>query len=242
LVKSYGGLVVTSHVDLDVQAGETHALLGPNGAGKTTLLGQITGNVRPDAGAIAFAGRDVTHLPVHQRARLGIGRSFQITSVFTDLTVLENVALAVRAHAGHSFRFWEPAANDVAANLAAASILERIGLLEVAQRPASELGHGQHRQLEIGIALAGRPTLLLLDEPMAGMGTEDAVRLTSLLASMKGSLSMLLVEHDMATVFALADRISVLVYGERIATGTPAEIRAHPEVIRAYLGEEAVVT
>ena len=237
LVKRYGGLVVTSDVDLDVRAGEVHALLGPNGAGKTTLLGQLTGEVKPDAGRIVFEGRDITRMPVHSRARLGIGRSFQITSVFSDLTVIENVALAVQVHAGHSFRFWRRAASERSLLDPAMDLLQRVGLAHEAQRPAADLSHGQHRQLEIGIALAGRPKLLLLDEPMAGMGAEDSVRLTELLLGMKGKVAMLLVEHDMTAVFALADRISVLVYGQRIATGSPAEIRVNPEVCRAYLGD-----
>ncbi len=238
LVKRYGGLVATSEVDIDVRPGEVHALLGPNGAGKTTLIGLLTGAIEPDAGSVAFAGRDVTRLPVHRRARLGMGRSFQITSVFADLTVLQNIALALQVHDGHSFRFWRAADDDTRRLDAAHGILQRVGLAAEAGRIAAHLGHGQHRQLELGIALAGRPTLLLLDEPMAGMGHEDGRRLTELLRSMKGSVAMLLVEHDMATVFALADRISVLVHGHCIATGSPAEIRAHPEVIRAYLGEE----
>ncbi|MDB5818707.1 MAG: transporter ATP-binding protein [Rhizobacter sp.] len=237
LRKAFGGLIATHDVDLEIRPGEIHALLGPNGAGKTTLLAQLTGELRPDAGVIHFEGRDVTRLPMHRRARLGIGRSFQITSIFPDLTVRENVALAVQIHAGHSFRFWKPVCSDDSVNGPAMRLLEKVGLADRADEPASQLGHGQHRQLEIGLALAGAPKLLLLDEPMAGMGREDSTRVVELLASLKGSVAMLLVEHDMQAVFSLADRLSVLVYGRRIATGTPAEIRANAEVRRAYLGE-----
>jgi branched-chain amino acid transport system ATP-binding protein len=238
LVKRYGGLVVTQDVDLDLRRGEVHALVGPNGAGKTTLLGQLTGDVRSDAGRIYFGSRDITTLPVHRRARLGIGRSFQITSVFRDLTVIENALLAVQAHAGHSFRFWQRALDDTRHVAAAEGLLAQVGLADQAGRVASEMSHGEHRQLEIAIALAGQPQVLLLDEPMAGMGIEDSASLTRMLLAMKGTVSMLLVEHDMNAVFALADRISVLVYGQRIATGTPAEIRADLEVRRAYLGDD----
>ncbi|MDB6000457.1 MAG: transporter ATP-binding protein [Rhizobacter sp.] len=237
LRKSFGGLVATHDVDLDIRPGEIHALLGPNGAGKTTLLAQLTGELKPDAGLIHFEGRDVTRLPMHRRARLGIGRSFQITSVFPDLTALQNVALAVQIHAGHSFRFWKPTHSDAALNGPAMALLEKVGLADRAHEPAAQLSHGQHRQLEIGLALAGSPKLLLLDEPMAGMGRDDSVRVIELLAGLKGSVAMLLVEHDMDAVFSLADRISVLVYGRRIATGLPDEIRADAEVRRAYLGE-----
>jgi branched-chain amino acid transport system ATP-binding protein len=238
LVKRYGGLVVTQDVDLDLRRGEVHALVGPNGAGKTTLLGQLTGDVRSDAGSIHFGARDITALPVHRRARLGIGRSFQITSVFPDLSVIENALLAVQAHDGHSFRFWHRALDDARHVAAANALLAQVGLADQASRLAGTMSHGEHRQLEIAIALAGQPQVLLLDEPMAGMGIEDSALLTRMLLAMKGSVSMLLVEHDMNAVFALADRISVLVYGQRIATGTPAEIRADPQVRRAYLGDE----
>jgi len=236
LVKRYGGLVVTNKVDLDVLAGEVHALVGPNGAGKTTLLGQLTGEILSDAGRILFRGADITSLPPYRRAQLGLARSFQITSVFHELSVLENVMFAVQAKQGHSFRFWKNALADDSLTAPAHTLLARVGLAVQAQRPASDLSHGEHRQLEIAIALAGEPQVLLLDEPMAGMGVEDSAQLTRMLLALKGSVPMLLVEHDMDAVFALADRITVLVYGERIVTGTPAEIRAHPEVRRAYLG------
>jgi len=238
LVKRYGGLVVTQDVDFELRQGEVHALVGPNGAGKTTLLGQLTGDVRSDAGQVFFGERDITRLPVHRRARLGIGRSFQITSVFPDLTVLENALLAVQAHEGGSFRFWQRALDDKHAVERATALLEQVGLDAMAERQAEQLSHGEHRQLEIALALAGEPKILLLDEPMAGMGLEDSATLTAMLLAMKGTVAMLLVEHDMNAVFALADRISVLVYGRCIATGTPDEIRADAEVRRAYLGDD----
>jgi branched-chain amino acid transport system ATP-binding protein len=238
LLKRYGGLTVTHDLDLDLHPGEVHAVVGPNGAGKTTLLHLLTGDVKPDAGAVSFEGRDITRLPPHRRARLGIGRSFQITSVFPELSVLENVALATQVQRGQTLRFWRPALQDTALVDAAQALLGKVGLAQEAQRPAAHLSHGQHRQLELGIALAGAPKVLLLDEPMAGMGIEDAARLMELLLAMKGSVSMLLVEHDMPAVFALADRISVLVYGRCIATGTPAQIRANAEVRHAYLGDD----
>ena len=241
MTKRFGGLVALDAVDLDVLPGEVHALLGPNGAGKTTLIAQLTGETRSDAGRIVFEGRDITRLPAYRRALLGIGRSFQITSVFTELTVLENVCLALQAHAGHSFRFWRRALGERGLVHPARELLARVRLSEQADMLAVHLSHGEHRQLEIGLALAGRPKLLLLDEPMAGMGHEDTSRLVELLSGMKGTVAMLLVEHDMNAVFSLADRISVLVYGQRIATGSPDEIRANAEVCRAYLGDEARV-
>jgi branched-chain amino acid transport system ATP-binding protein len=238
LVKRYGGLAVTQDVDLDLRRGEVHALVGPNGAGKSTLLGQLSGELRCDAGRIYFGDRDITSMPVHRRARLGIGRSFQITSVFPELSVLENALLAAQAQQGHLFRFWRRALDDATGTAEARALLSQVGLAEQADRPAHQLSHGEHRQLEIAIAMAGRPQVLLLDEPMAGMGIEDSSRLTHLLLALKGSVAMLLVEHDMSAVFRLADRISVLVYGQCIATGSPAEIRANTEVQRAYLGND----
>ncbi|MBI5165596.1 MAG: ABC transporter ATP-binding protein [Magnetospirillum sp.] len=235
LTKRYGGLVATNGLDLALERGELHALIGPNGAGKTTLIGLIAGEMEPDGGQIAFAGRDVTRLRVHQRARLGLGRSFQITSVFRRSSVLANVVLAVQAHAGHSFRFWRPAAADPALTAPALAALERVGLAERAAQPAGALSHGEQRQLELAMVLAGDPTLLLLDEPMAGMGPEDGRRMVGILDGLKREHTILLVEHDMDAVFQLADRLSVLVYGQVIATGTPEAIRADVEVRRAYL-------
>ena len=235
--KNFDERMLLDDVTLSIFNNERIGLTGPNGAGKTSLLGQLTGEVSPESGSIHFNGVDITRMPPHRRARLGIGRSFQITSIFQDLTVLENVRLAVQVHAGHSFRFWSPVAGQVDLEQPAKKLLERVGLGSFCDMPASHLSHGQHRQLEIAIALSGQPTLLLLDEPMAGMGVEDSHQLTQMLLSMKGSVTMLLVEHDMDAVFALADRISVLVYGKCIATGTPAEIRANVEVRRASLGD-----
>jgi branched-chain amino acid transport system ATP-binding protein len=238
LVKSFGGLIATNRVDVDVRLGETHAIIGPNGAGKTTLIAQLAGDLRPDAGTIAFAGRDVTALAAPARSRLGLARSFQITSVFREFTALDNVALAVQAHAGHSARFWRPARRDLALRAPARSMLESVGLGARADVVAANLAHGEQRQLEIAMVLATRPRLLLLDEPMAGMGLEESQRMIDLLRTLKGEQTMLLVEHDMDAVFALADRISVMVYGRLIATGTPDEIRGNADVREAYLGED----
>jgi branched-chain amino acid transport system ATP-binding protein len=236
--KSFGALLATDGVDFDVREGETHAVIGPNGAGKTTFIKQISGELRPDAGSIRFAGDDITHLPAPQRSRRGLARSFQITSIYRDFSTLDNVALAVQAHAGHSFRFWKPARDDKALTGPAMRILEQVGLHDRLSVLAANLSHGEQRQLEIAMALASEPRLLLLDEPVAGMGTEESARMVSFLSTLKGAKTMVLVEHDMDAVFTLADRISVLVYGRIIATGTPAEIRANPEVRAAYLGED----
>ena len=238
LIKRFGGLVATDNVSIDVRPGEIHALIGPNGAGKTTLVSQLTGNMRPDTGTIHFAGRDITHLPMHARVRLGLARSFQITSVLREFTALDNVALAVQAHAGHSFRFLADVRRDESLRGPARRGLEEVGLAARADTPAAELSHGEQRQLEIAMALATRPRLLLLDEPVAGMGTDESQRMVALLRTLRGRHTIVLVEHDMDVVFALADRISVMVYGRVIATGAPEAIRGNAEVRRAYLGEE----
>ena len=238
LVKRFGGLTATDNLSLELHKGEIHAVIGPNGAGKTTMIGQLIGELRPDAGSIQFMGRDITALPVHLRSALGIARSFQITSIFPNFTALDNVALAVQAHDGHSFRFWADARKDRRLRDPAMAALEQVGLGHRAGITASELSHGEHRQLEIAMALATRPTLLLLDEPMAGMGPEDSARMVTMLQQIKGSVTILLIEHDMDAVFALADRITVLVYGHGIATGTPDEIRRNEQVRQAYLGDE----
>jgi branched-chain amino acid transport system ATP-binding protein len=239
LHKSFGALIATDRVDFDVREGETHAVIGPNGAGKTTFIKQLSGELRPDAGGVRFAGKEVTPLSVQRRSRRGLARSFQITSIYRDFSALDNVALAVQAHAGHSFRFWRPAREDNDLRGPALEILQKIGLEFRANVLAAELAHGEQRQLEIAMALATRPRLLLLDEPVAGMGTEESQRMIGLLAALKGEKTIVLVEHDMDAVFSLADRISVLVYGRIIATGTPAEIRANAEVRSAYLGEDS---
>ena len=237
LVKRFGGLVATDNVSIEVRPGEIHALIGPNGAGKTTLVSQLTGNLAPDTGTIRFAGRDVTRLPMHARVRLGLARSFQITAVLREFTAIENVALAVQAHDGHSFRFLGDARNERRLRDRAWHALSQVGLDQRGAVLAQELSHGEQRQLEIAMALAGEPKLLLLDEPMAGMGGEESHDMVARLRHLKGHHAMLLIEHDMDAVFALADRITVLVYGRAIATGTPQEIRANAEVRQAYLGE-----
>ncbi len=239
LTKRFGALTATDRIDLDVRDGETHAIIGPNGAGKTTLIGQLAGDLRPDAGTIRFAGQDVTRLGAPARSRVGLARSFQITSIFREFSALDNAALAVQAHAGHSFRFWRPARRDVALREPARAILARVGLGDRADVLAANLAHGEQRQLEIAMALATRPRLLLLDEPVAGMGADESQRMIRLLADLKARQTIVLVEHDMDAVFTLADRLSVLVYGRIIATGPPEAIRANAEVRRAYLGEDA---
>jgi branched-chain amino acid transport system ATP-binding protein len=239
LRKSFGALAATDGVDFEVRAGETHAIIGPNGAGKTTLISQLSGTLRPDSGRIRFAGADVTRLSAPARSKRGLARSFQITSIYRDFTALDNVALAVQAHAGHSFRFWHPAREEAALREPARKILEDVGLGARAEVLAANLAHGEQRQLEIAMVLATRPRLLLLDEPVAGMGIEESSRMVGFLSTLKGRQTIVLVEHDMDAVFSLADRISVLVYGRIIATGTPQEIRANPEVRAAYLGEES---
>ena len=238
LVKRFGGLTATGEVSLSVQPGETHALIGPNGAGKTTLIAQLQGELMPSSGSIHFKGQDITALPSHRRALMGLARSFQITSVLPDFTALENVRLAVQARQGHSFRFWRQVAADRPLNEAAIEALVRCGLAGRTGERAGLLSHGERRQLELAMALAMKPDLLLLDEPMAGMGKQDGVRMTRLLGELKSEYAMLLVEHDMEAVFSLADRLSVLVQGRLIATGTVAEIRANPAVQAAYLGHE----
>ena len=242
LSKHFGGIIASDGIALDIQPGELHAIIGPYGAGKTTLIGQLTGEVAPDCGHIVFAGDDITALPTWRRSQLGLARSFQITSILLDFTTLDNVALAVQAHTGHSFHFWRDARRDPALRDPARAALERVGLGGREDVIAANLSHGEHRQLEIAMALASAPRMLLLDEPMAGMGPEESVRMVALLRELKRSLTILLIEHDMEAVFALADRITVLVYGRVIATGTAEEIRANAEVRRAYLGEQEVAT
>jgi branched-chain amino acid transport system ATP-binding protein len=237
LNKRFGAITATRDFSLALEAGEVHALIGPNGAGKTTVLAQLSGELKPDAGTIRLDGRDITTWPVHARARAGLARSFQITALLPDFSAEDNVALAIQAQAGHSFRFWRRARHDPRLREPARQVLQRLGLAEQAAMPAKHLAHGEQRQLEVAMALASRPRLLLLDEPMAGMGPGGSRRMAELLGNLKGTLTLLLVEHDMDAVFALADRISVLVHGAIIATGTPAEIRADPAVRRAYLGD-----
>ena len=238
LTKRFGGLIAASEVALAVEPGEIHAVIGPNGAGKTTLVAALAGELRPDSGTIRFAGHDISRLGATRRAALGIARSFQITSIFREFSVIDNVALAVQAHAGHSFRFWRPAARDPLLREPARAMLADVGLAARADVTAAALSHGEKRALEIAMVLATRPRLLLLDEPMAGMGPAESAEIVHLLARLRGRLAIVLVEHDMDVVFALADRITVMVYGRVIATGTPAAIRADAHVRRAYLGDE----
>jgi len=242
LTKRFGGILASDDIVLDVKQGELHAIIGPNGAGKTTLIGQLTGMLTPDSGTVRFAGEDITALPAYSRSLLGLARSFQITSLFLDLSVLDNVALAVQAHAGHSFQFWRDARKEKDLREPALAALARVGLADRADRQASALSHGEHRQIELAMALAGKPRMLLLDEPMAGLGTDESARMVNLLRELKREYTILLIEHDMEAVFALADRISVMVYGRVIASGTPEVIRANKDVRDAYLGEQEVVS
>jgi branched-chain amino acid transport system ATP-binding protein len=238
LAKRFVGIVATDDLILNIADGELHAVIGPNGAGKTTLIAQLSGQLAPDSGRIYFADKDITTVPMHTRSALGLARSFQITSLFLDLSVLDNVALAVQAHAGHSFHFWRNARRESELREPARAALTRVGLNARADLPASALSHGEHRQLELAMALASKPRMLLLDEPMAGLGLEESTRMVAMLRELKKELTILLVEHDMEAVFALADRITVLVYGRVIASGRPDAIRNNAQVRDAYLGEQ----
>ncbi len=241
LVRRFGGILATDHVSLDVAKGELHAIIGPNGAGKTTLISQLTGHLAPNSGTVLLAGRDITHMPAYRRSALGLARSFQITSLLLDFTAADNVALAAQAHDGHSFRFFADARKERGLRDAAHAALQRVGLADRANVPVSKLSHGEQRELELAVALATKPQLLLLDEPMAGLGVTESARMVKLLQDLRKEVTIVLVEHDMEAVFALADRISVLVYGRVIASGAPAEIRQNEEVKRAYLGDQHVV-
>jgi branched-chain amino acid transport system ATP-binding protein len=238
LVKRYGGLLATDKFSFEVHHGEIHAIIGPNGAGKSTLITQLAGEIKPDAGQILLDGRDITTESVEQRCLRGIARSYQITSVFPEFTALENVMLAVQAHQGHSFRLWSPVSTQAELTEAAEEALARVGLKARIHVPVSDMAHGEQRQLELAMVLAGKPRLLLLDEPMAGMSQAESMQMTELLLDIKHDYGVVLVEHDMDAVFKLADRITVLVYGRAIASGTPAEIRGNPAVRTAYLGDD----
>ena len=241
LVKSFGGILATDNLTFKVEPGELHAVIGPNGAGKTTLIEQITGEIESDSGSIIFDGNDISDVPVHLRSAYGLARSFQITNIFMDMTVWDNVALAVQAHAGHSFHFWKNASKEQILREPAFEYLQQVGLEKRADDVAGNLSHGEHRQLEIAMALATGPKMLLLDEPMAGMGPEESKAMVEILQGLKRKLTILLVEHDMDVVFSLADKITVLVYGQGIATDTPEAIRQNQEVRTAYLGEEETI-
>jgi branched-chain amino acid transport system ATP-binding protein len=242
LVRRFGGILATDNVSLEVAKGELHAIIGPNGAGKTTLISQLTGQLLPHAGTIQLAGADITYVPAWRRSALGLARSFQITSLLLDFTALDNVALAAQAHDGHSFRFWSNARSESNLRKVALAALDRVGLAARADTIVSKLSHGEQRELELAVALATSPQVLLLDEPMAGLGITESARMVKLLQELRREVTIVLVEHDMDAVFALADRISVLVYGRIIASGAPAAIRSNEEVKRAYLGEQHAVT
>ena len=241
LVRRFGGVIATDHVSLEVLRGELHAIIGPNGAGKTTLISQLTGHLVPQGGSIYLGGRDITALPAYRRSALGLARSFQITSLLLDFTAADNVALAAQAHDGHSFRFFRNARKEESLRNAALTALRRVGLGDRADVLVSRLSHGEQRELELAVALATRPQLLLLDEPMAGLGATESARMVKLLQELRKEVTIVLVEHDMEAVFALADRISVLVYGRVIASGAASEIRRNEEVKRAYLGDQHAV-
>lgn len=239
LTKSYGAVTASDGLTLSVRRGEIHALIGPNGAGKSTAIGQLSGEIRPDSGRVRFEGHDVTHMPTYKRALMGLQRSYQITSLFQNMTAEDNVAMAVQAQQGHSFQFWSRARKDATLRQPARLALRRVGLDGKADMAVTELAHGEQRQLELAMVLSAGPTLLLLDEPMAGMGQSESRAMVETLLSLKGEIGILLVEHDMDVVFALADVISVLVKGSVLITGTPEEVRANKEVRLAYLGDES---
>jgi branched-chain amino acid transport system ATP-binding protein len=239
LTKRFGSLLVTDAVSIDIGEGELHAIIGPNGAGKTTLINQLSGELTPNSGKVWFKGEDVSALPIHERARRGLLRSYQITSIFEDFTVLENATFAALGSRHHAFKFWVPLLAGKEVCRFAEEALEATGLGHRLNTAAGDLGYGERRQLELAMSLAAGPKFLLLDEPMAGMSVQESVAVIALLQRLKRRYTILLVEHDMEAVFALADRISVLVYGRILFTGTPDEIRSHPEVRAVYLGEES---
>ena len=242
LSKTFGGVVATDELSLDVEQGELHAIIGPNGAGKTTLIAQLSGEIFPDSGRVFFQDKDITMLPPFKRSRIGIARSFQITSLMLEMNVIDNVALATQANEEHSYKFWKSARDDLDLNQSAMHTLREVGLEGREFEKVQNLSHGEHRQLEIAMALATQPHLLLLDEPMAGMGTEEGGKILEILKQLKNRKTILLIEHDMDVVFALADRITVLVYGRAIASGSPQSIKADERVQEAYLGTDGDLT
>ena len=241
LSKTFGGVVATDHLNLEIKQGELHAIIGPNGAGKTTLIAQLSGETLPDSGEIIFREENITALPPFKRSRLGIARSFQITSLMLEMDVIDNITLATLAQDNHSYKFWKPARDDNDLQKSALNALKEIGLEERAFEKVGNLSHGEHRQLEIAMALATQPHLLLLDEPMAGMGTEEGRKILKILQKLKRRKTILLIEHDMDVVFALADRITVLVYGRVIASGSPQSIKEDEKVREAYLGSDGEI-
>ena len=241
LSKTFGGVVATDHLNLEIKQGELHAIIGPNGAGKTTLIAQLSGETLPDSGEIIFREENITALPPFKRSRLGIARSFQITSLMLEMDVIDNITLATLAQDDQSYKFWKPARDDIDLQKSALNALKEIGLENRAVEKVGNLSHGEHRQLEIAMALATQPHLLLLDEPMAGMGTEEGRKILKILQKLKRRKTILLIEHDMDVVFALADRITVLVYGRVIASGSPKSIKEDEKVREAYLGSDGEV-
>ena len=241
LSKTFGGVVATDHLNLEIKHGELHAVIGPNGAGKTTLIAQLSGETLPDSGEIIFREENITALPPFKRSRLGIARSFQITSLMLEMDVIDNITLATLAQDNHSYKFWKPVRDDIDLQKSALNALKEIGLEERAFEKVGNLSHGEHRQLEIAMALATQPHLLLLDEPMAGMGTEEGRKILKILQKLKRRKTILLIEHDMDVVFALADRITVLVYGRVIASGSPQSIKEDEKVREAYLGSDGEI-
>ena len=241
LSKTFGGVVATDHLNLEIKQGELHAIIGPNGAGKTTLIAQLSGETLPDSGQIIFREENITGLPPFKRSRLGIARSFQITSLMLEMDVIDNITLATLAQDNHSYKFWKPARDDIDLQKSALNALKEIGLEKRAFEKVGNLSHGEHRQLEIAMALATQPHLLLLDEPMAGMGTEEGRKILKILQKLKRRKTILLIEHDMDVVFALADRITVLVYGQVIASGSPESIKEDEKVREAYLGSDGEI-
>ncbi|MDZ7762384.1 MAG: ABC transporter ATP-binding protein [Desulfovermiculus sp.] len=239
LHKAYGALQATRDISFAVASGHIHAMIGPNGAGKTTLVNQLTGDIFPDSGSVLYRSRDITRLRVHRRARLGIARSFQITHIFENLTVAENMALSICAHQSHNFRFWKKVSDHRIVRERILEALTTVDLEHSKEISAGALSHGEKRQLEVGMALTGDPQLLILDEPMAGLGPGGTVELSKLIKRLKGSLTILLVEHDMDVVFSLADMITVLDYGENILTAPPETVRQDARVRTAYLGDQA---
>ena len=242
LVKRFGGLLAPDHVSLTVESGEIHALIGPNGAGKTTLVNQISGLLAPDAGRIMLDGQDLTHLPMHRRVALGLSRCFQVTRIFPNQSVRDNLVLAVQAHSGSSFRFLQPRSSSHGLYERAEQLAERVGLQHQLNGLAGALPHGAQRTLDVALALAAAPKLLLLDEPMAGMGPDESLQMVELIDTLRRDMAVLLIEHDMDAVFRLADRISVLVYGRVLTSGTPDAIRNNAEVQAVYLGTETLET
>jgi len=238
LSKRFGAVAASDSLTFAVERGGIHALIGPNGAGKSTAIGQFTGEINPDSGRVVFDGHDITHIETYKRAQLGLQRSYQITSLFPEFTAEDNVAMAVQSRQGHSFCFWTPARTDKTLRDPARAVLQRVGMADKADLKVTELAHGEQRQLELAVALASEPSMLLLDEPMAGMGQSESLRMMEILRTLKGDISILLVEHDMDVVFALADVISVLVKGAVLMTGSPNEVRQNRDVRLAYLGDE----